>query len=117
LPLTSVYPGFTLTDLRPNGFQPQVTGMDWLPDGRLAIATWGGSDTTAGEVYLISNVTGNTDASRVQTLRIDSGLKEPMGIKYVDGKLYVSEKTRLVELNDTNGDWVTDSYRTVATFP
>ncbi|PRY35681.1 family 16 glycoside hydrolase [Umezawaea tangerina] len=117
LPLDGVYPGFTLTDLRPSGFQPQVTGMDWLPDGRLAIATWGGSDKTVGEVYLVTNATGGTDPSRVQTQRIANGLKEPMGIKYVDGKLYVSEKNRLVELNDTNGDWVTDSYRTVATWP
>lgn len=117
LPLTGVHPSFTLTNLRPNGFQPQVTGMDWLPDGRLAIATWGGSNNVLGEVYLLSNVTGNTDPSRVQTQRVANGLKEPMGIKYVDGKLYVSEKTRLVELNDTNGDGVTDDYRTVATWP
>ncbi|WP_284747888.1 family 16 glycoside hydrolase [Amycolatopsis sp. RTGN1] len=117
LPLTGVHPGFNLTDLRPDGFQPQVTGMDWLPDGRLAIATWGGSNNTAGEVQLISNATGTTDPSQVRTQRIASGLKEPMGVKYVDGKLYVSEKTRLVELNDTNGDGVTDVYRTVATWP
>ncbi|MCS7475791.1 family 16 glycoside hydrolase [Umezawaea endophytica] len=117
LPLDSVYPGFTLTNLRPSGFQPQVTGMDWLPDGRLAIATWGGSTKTLGEVHLISNATGGTDPSRVRTQRIASDLKEPMGIKYVDGKLYVSEKNRLVELNDTNGDGVTDNYRTVATWP
>ncbi|RSM81667.1 DUF1080 domain-containing protein [Kibdelosporangium aridum] len=117
LPLTSVHPGFTLTNLRPNGFQPQVTGMDWLPDGRLAIATWGGSNNVLGEVYLLSNVTGQTDPSRVQAQRVASDLKEPMGVKYVDGKLYVSEKHRLVELNDTNGDGVTDNYRTVATWP
>jgi hypothetical protein len=117
LPLTGVNPGYTLTDLRPGGFQPQVTGMDWLPDGRLAIATWGGSDNLLGEVHLLSNVTGNTDATKVRTQRVASGLKEPMGVKYVDGKLYVSEKTRLVELNDTNGDGVTDDYRTVATWP
>jgi hypothetical protein len=53
----------------------------------------------------------------VTTQRIASGLKEPMGIKYVDGKLYVSEKDGLTELNDTNGDGVTDSYRTIATWP
>nr|WP_042197612.1 family 16 glycoside hydrolase [Kibdelosporangium sp. MJ126-NF4]CEL23071.1 FIG01123093: hypothetical protein [Kibdelosporangium sp. MJ126-NF4] len=117
LPLTSVHPGFTLTNLRPNGFQPQVTGMDWLPDGRLAIATWGGSNNVLGEVYLMSNVAGNTDPTRVTAKRVASALKEPMGVKYVDGKLYVSEKTRLVELNDTNGDEVTDTYRTVATWP
>ncbi len=117
LPLNAVHPGFTLTDLRPAGFQPQVTGMDWLPDGRLAIATWGGTDNLLGEIHLLSNVAGTTDPSKVQTQRVASGLKEPMGVKYVDGKLYVSEKTRLVELNDTNGDGVTDVYRTVATWP
>jgi hypothetical protein len=117
LPLTGVHPDLTLTNLRPNGFEPQVTGMDWLPDGRLAITTWGGSDNVLGEVYLLSNVTGNTNPSRVTTQRIASGLKEPMGIKYVDGKLYVSQKTGLTELNDTNGDWVTDNYRTIATWP
>jgi hypothetical protein len=42
---------------------------------------------------------------------------EPMGITYVDGKLYVSEKDGLTELNDTNGDGVTDDYRTIATWP
>jgi hypothetical protein len=117
LPLTGVHPNYTLTNLRPSGFQPQVTGMDWLPDGRLAITTWGGSENTLGEVYLLGNVTGNTDPSRVTRLKIADKLKEPMGIKYVDGKLYVSQKTGLTELNDTNGDWVTDNYRTVATWP
>jgi len=117
LPLTGVHPNYTLTNLRPNGFEPQVSAMDWLPDGRLAIATWGGTDNELGDVYLLSNVTGNTDPSRVTTQRIASGLKEPMGIKYVDGKLYVSEKNGLVELNDTNGDGVTDDYRTIATWP
>ncbi|MGW2786306.1 ricin-type beta-trefoil lectin domain protein [Streptomyces populi] len=117
LPLTGVHPDYTLTDLRPSGFQPQVSAMDWLPDGRLAVTTWGGSDNTAGEVYLLSNVTGDTGPGRVTTKKIASGLKEPMGIKYVDGKLYVSQKHELTELNDTNGDEVTDQYRRVATWP
>ncbi|MFB9675393.1 family 16 glycoside hydrolase [Streptosporangium vulgare] len=117
LPLQSVHPDFTLTDLRPEGFQPQVTAMDWLPDGRLAIATWGGSNNKLGEVYLLDNVTGKTSAAQVTTKKIASGLQEPMGIKYVDGKLYVSEKSRLVELNDTNGDDVADNLRTVASWP
>ena len=92
LPLTGVHPGYTLTDLRPAGFEPQVTGMDWLPDGRLAISTWGGSrESVSGEVYLIDNVTGTTDAAQVQPKKIAEKLREPMGIKYVDGKLYVSE--------------------------
>ncbi|MEV4136626.1 family 16 glycoside hydrolase [Dactylosporangium sp. NPDC049742] len=117
LPLNAVHPGYTLTNLRPNGFQPQVSAMDWLPDGRLAITTWGGSNTTVGEVYLLSGVTGATSPAQVTYTRIATGLREPMGIKYVDGKLYVSQKHELTELNDTNGDGQIDQYRTVATWP
>ncbi|MEU9294209.1 lectin [Streptomyces sp. NPDC048266] len=117
LPLAGVHPNYTLTDLRPAGFEPQVSAMDWLPDGRLAVTTWGGSNTTAGEVYLLGNVTGATGPGRVTVKKIASGLKEPMGIKHVEGKLYVSQKHELTELNDTNGDEVTDQYRRVATWP
>ncbi|MDG6103993.1 DUF1080 domain-containing protein [Dactylosporangium aurantiacum] len=117
LPLTSVHPSYTLTNLRPSGFEPQVTGFDWFPDGRLAVATWGGSLNTAGEVWILGNVTGSTSAAQVTRIRAASGLQEPMGVKIVDGKIYVSEKSKLTELNDTNGDGVTDQYRTVATWP
>ncbi|CAM5674642.1 hypothetical protein STENM223S_06182 [Streptomyces tendae] len=78
-------PDLTLTDLRPEGFEPQVTGMDWLPDGRLALSTWGGTDNVAGEVYLLDNVTGETSRDKVTVEKVASGLREPMGIKYVDG--------------------------------
>ncbi|MET0423053.1 MAG: PA14 domain-containing protein, partial [Actinoplanes sp.] len=117
LPLTGVHPGYTLTNLRPAGFQPQVSAMDWFPDGRLAIATWGGGETTAGEVYVLSGVTGNTSPSQVTYQKIASGLREPMGLKIVDGKIYVSQKHELTELNDTNGDGTIDQYRRVATWP
>ncbi|MFE5514833.1 lectin [Streptomyces sp. NPDC056529] len=117
LPLTGVHPNYTLTDLRPKGFEPQVSAMDWLPDGRLAVTTWGGSNNTTGEVYLLGNVTGSTGPDKVTVKKVASGLKEPMGIKYVDGKLYVSQKHELTELNDTDGDEVTDQYRRVATWP
>ncbi|MEU7876124.1 ricin-type beta-trefoil lectin domain protein [Dactylosporangium sp. NPDC049140] len=117
LPLSSVHPGYTLTNLRPSGFNPQVSAMDWFPDGRLAIATWGGSLNTTGEVYILRNVTGATSPAQVQYTRIASGLKEPMGLKIVDGVIYVSQKHELTELTDTNGDGLIDRYRTVATWP
>ncbi len=117
LPLTGVHPGYTLTNLRPTGFQPQVSAMDWFPDGRLAIATWGGGETTAGEVYILSGVTGSTSPSQVTYKKIATGLREPMGLKIVDGTIYVSQKHELTELNDTNGDGTIDQYRRVATWP
>jgi hypothetical protein len=117
LPLTEVHPGFTLTNLRPSGFQPQVTGMDFFPDGRMAISTWGGTDNVLGEVWILGNVTGTTSPSQVTRTRVADALKEPMGLKIVDGKIYVSEKQQLTELNDTNGDGFLDQHRAVATWP
>ncbi|GAB2932759.1 hypothetical protein GCM10022245_73660 [Streptomyces mayteni] len=122
LPLTEVHPDYELTDLRPEGFEPQVTAMEWLPDGRLAVATWGGGGSpneqpTDGEVYLLDNVTGETDPGRVTAVRVAEGLREPQGLKYVEGSLYVSQKHELTELVDLDGDEVTDEYRTVATWP
>ncbi|MEH0985288.1 ricin-type beta-trefoil lectin domain protein [Micromonospora sp. CPCC 205556] len=121
LPLTGVHPGYTLTNLRPNGFQPKVTGMDWLADGRMVISTWGGSDQSGssqdGEVYILSNTGGSTGPGSVTTKKIAGGLKEPMGLKVVDGVVYVSEKQRLTKLVDTSGDEVADRLDTVATWP
>ncbi|WP_433112132.1 RICIN domain-containing protein [Micromonospora sp. CA-246542] len=121
LPLTGVHPGYTLTNLRPSGFQPKVTGMDWLPDGRLVISTWGGSDQSGtsqdGEVYIMGGTGGATSPGAVTTKKIAGGLKEPMGLKVVDGVVYVSEKQRLTRLVDTTGDEVADRLDTVATWP
>ncbi|MFJ8887791.1 family 16 glycoside hydrolase [Streptomyces sp. NPDC102402] len=117
LPLADVRPDLDLTDLRPEGFEPQVTGMDWLPDGRLALSTWGGSESRTGEVYLLDHVTGDTSRDKVTVKKVAEGLREPMGIKYVDGSLYVSQKHELTQLVHTGDDFVTDEYRTVATWP
>ncbi|MFI6944035.1 family 16 glycoside hydrolase [Streptomyces sp. NPDC050418] len=117
LPLNEVNPGYELTDLRPEGFEPQVSAMDWLPDKRLAITTWGGSTETKGEVYILDNVAGTTGPDKVTYKKIAEGLKEPMGIKYVDGKLYVSEKHQLTELTDTDGNDVIDEKKKIAEWP
>ncbi|MFD0599247.1 PA14 domain-containing protein [Catellatospora coxensis] len=121
LPLTSVHPNFNLANLRPSGFEPRVTGMDWLADGRLVICTWGGTNDSgtsqAGEVWILGNTSGNANPSTVTTKRVGSNLKEPMGLKVVDGVIYVSEKMRLTRLVDTNGDEVADQYQQVATWP
>jgi hypothetical protein len=117
LPLGGLNPAYNLTNLRPSGFEPQVTGMDFFPDGRLAISTWGGTDNVLGEVWILGNVTGNTSPSQVTRTKVADALKEPMGVKIVDGRIYVSEKQQLTELNDTNGDGFLDQHRTVATWP
>ena len=116
-----MHPDYTLTNLRPSGFEPKVTGMDWLPDGRLVITTWGGSDQSgtsqAGEVYILGNTGGATAPGNVTTKKIAGGLKEPMGIKVVDGVVYVSEKQRLTGWSTPTATRWPTSTETVATWP
>ncbi len=121
LPLDAVHPSFTLIDLRPDGFEPKVTGMDWLPDGRLAVLTWGGQDdsgtSAAGEVWLLENAQTATSPDQVTLKKVCDGLRQPMGMAYVDGTIYVSETDRLAECRDTDGDEIADEKVTVATWP
>ncbi|MEO3819565.1 family 16 glycoside hydrolase [Plantactinospora sp. B24E8] len=117
LPLDRVHPGYTLTDLRPDGFEPQVTGMAFLPDGDLVMSTWGGTDNATGEIYVVEGVTGRTGPERVTHRRFADGLREPQGVAVVDGTVYVSQKHELTALRDTDRDGVADTRRTVATWP
>jgi len=117
LPLESVHPGYALTDLRPAGFEPKVTGMAWTADDRLVVSTWGGSNLSTGEVYILDGVTTATGPGDVTVKKVAGGLKEPQGVAVVDGVIYVSQKHELTELRDTNGDEVADEFRTVATWP
>ncbi|MEO7425544.1 MAG: hypothetical protein ABI036_10180, partial [Fibrobacteria bacterium] len=102
-----VHPGYTLTNLRPAGFDPQVSGLDFLPDGRLVVSTWEGFSKTKANVYIVSNVqTG--DASKVTFTKFASNMYEPLGVKVVDGKIYVLQKDQLSLLPDANNDGVAE---------
>ncbi len=103
-PLTSVHPSFTLEELHNDQFQPRVGGMDFLPDGRLAICRWepdGGVDIVDLSVRPV----------RVQ--RFAKGLQEPLGLKVVDGNIFVLEKQQLTQLIDSDNDGTCDHYRNV----
>ncbi|WP_019816295.1 family 16 glycoside hydrolase [Saccharomonospora saliphila] len=124
LPLDSVNPNYTLTDLRPEGFQPMVAAMDWTPDDKLVLVTSGSvspagpvEDPEPGEVFVLDNVTGETGPDEVTVTRIATDLLNPMGVAVVDGSIYVSERDRLTELTpDTDGDGLRQ-HHTVAEWP
>jgi cytochrome c len=96
-----VHPSFDLETIRPPGFEPRVGGLDVLPDGRVAVATWDAD----GAVYLV-------DGARVT--RFAAGLLEPLGLTVVDGEIHVLQKHELTRLVDEDGDDVADRYDTVS---
>ena len=107
-PLAGVHPALKLVDLRPPGFEPKVGGMDFLPDGRLVLCTW----DPQGDVFVLDGVAG--DAKDVTVTRFATGLAEPLGLKVLDGRVFVLQKQELTELIDPDGDGTADEYRSVA---
>lgn len=108
-PLTAVHPAYDLAQARPKSFKPRIGGMDWLPDGRLVVCCW----EPLGGVYALEGVDGD-DPEQIKVTRIAAGLAEPLGLRVVDGRLYVLQKQELTELIDHDGDGLIDEYRAVA---
>jgi hypothetical protein len=81
------------------------TGLDFLPDGRIAVCT------CHGDVWL---VTADETAGTCSWRRYATGLYHPLGLKVVDGKVVVLERGQLTRLHDLNGDGEADFYECVS---
>ena len=81
----------------------KLSGLDFMEDPNKAVAC-----ATDGDIWLI---TGLADDSGMLTWkRIGSGLFQPLGIKVLNEKIFVTCRDQLVLLHDLNGDDETDFY-------
>jgi cytochrome c len=106
--LDKLHPSFDLAQARPESFQPKVSGLDFMSDGRLVVTTW----DSLGAVYILDGVQGE-DPNSIKVKRVAAGLAEPLGLKVVDDEIYVLQKQELTKLVDLNGDEIADEYQTV----
>jgi len=107
-PLKEVHPSYDLSQARPNTFLPKVGGLDVFPDGRLAVSTW----DSEGAVYIVENADSG-DPAKMTATKIATGLAEPLGLKIVDGEIYIMQKQELTKLVDNDKDGLIDEYQTV----
>lgn len=85
--------------------QLRLTGIDFLPDGNSLVASaWDGS------VWRVSGF-GAEGSTQLSWNRIAAGLFQPLGIKWIDGKIYVTCRDQLAVLHDLNGDGEMDWYQ------
>ncbi|MDN5201932.1 DUF1080 domain-containing protein [Fulvivirgaceae bacterium BMA10] len=108
IPLDAVHPSFNVFQAKPSEFHPRIGGIDFIDQDKMVICTW----DSAGSVYILENYQAQ-DPDSIIVKQIASGLAEPLGIKMVDGEMYVLQKQELTKLIDTNGDEVIDEYRKV----
>ncbi len=81
------------------------------PSGKLFITTFNpNQDSTPnplpggdGKVWALENVEGE-DPQAVTVREVASGLSEPLGMAFIGGDLYVSQRTSLTKLQDIDGD-------------
>ena len=87
----------------------RLTGFDFFDDAdRMAVCAWD------GDVWLVSGLSkidSETDEPvQLTWQRIASGLFQPLGLRIVDGQIYVSCRDQICILHDLNGDRETDFY-------
>jgi putative heme-binding domain-containing protein len=87
--------------------QMRLTGFDFFADGdRMAVCSWD------GDVWIVSGLKGSGEAndksSTLRWRRIANGLFQPLGLKIVDGQIFVTCRDQLAVLRDLNNDGETD---------
>lgn len=105
-----VHPGFDLTVIRPKGFEPGVTGMEFLPGGRMAVSTW-----RPNEVYVLSGYDGPVKAMKAR--KAAGGFKELMGLTAVGDTLFAADQDAIYALTDGDGDGLPETRARVGALP
>ena len=78
------------------------SGLDFFPDGRCAVCTLN------GDVWIASDI--DDSLQHVTWKRFATGLYEPLGLKIVDGLIYVTCRDQITRLHDLDGDGEADFY-------
>lgn len=79
-----------------------TAGHDFFSDGSAAICT------VHGDVWTVNGI--DQDLGQLTWRRYATGLHQPLGLRIIDDKVYVIEKSQVTRLHDRNGDGEADFY-------
>src|ERR1700733_3381254 len=84
----------------------EVGGMAFLPNDALAVST------RHGEVWIINNP--YMKGGMLPRFHLYAqGLHEALGLNYINGDLYLTQRSELTRLRDLDGDGEADEYKTI----
>jgi len=94
----------------PENIALEVGGMAFLPNDKLAVST------RQGEVWVISNPYMKNGLMPRYKL-FAQGLHEALGLNYIKGDLFLTQRAELTRLRDLDNDGEADEYKTVYSWP
>ena len=80
----------------------RTCGFDFINEDSAAVTTWN------GDVWVVTGLKG--DWSKVTWKRFAAGLFEPLGLKVVEGDIYVHGRDQITRLKDLNKDGEADQF-------
>src|SRR5579863_8487491 len=91
----------------PSDIVLECGGMEWMPDGKLAVST------RRGDIYCLENPL-SPNVKRIRFTKWATGLHEVMGLAYNknDGHLYAIQRGEITRLKDTDGRGHANVYET-----
>lgn len=118
-PLESVNPAWTLEQARPEGFEPRVGGLAFLPDGKLAVTSFPPKNNGIlreeynGHLYILDNLDAS-DPNQITVHKVTEDLHDPLGLTWLGGALYISDRDEVSRWTDTDNDGYPDQRETFA---
>jgi hypothetical protein len=123
-PLIDVHPAYDLTTIRPEGFEPKVGAMCFLPDGRLIVGTFDPlqrddralpdiDSKPPDKLYAILNWDAE-DQSEIEVVEIATDLYEPSAMCVHEGELYVAHRKKVERLRDLDNDGYFETHELIA---
>jgi len=107
-PVATESDAYTLERYRaPQGTALEIGGLDFAPDGALYVST------RRGQVWRVDDALGD-DTQKANISLFAEGLWEGLGLRVIDGEIYVLQRSELSRLRDVDGDGRCDSIDTIA---
>jgi hypothetical protein len=108
-----VHPAFDLSGIRPAGFEPRVSGMEFLPGGRMAVSTW-----RPNEIWIVSGYEGPAKGIKARKAPVAGhAFKEIMGLASSGDTLFVADQDSLYALADKDGDGLPETRAAIGAVP
>lgn len=122
-PVAGVHPAWTVTTIRPQGFEPMVGAMCFDSAGRLIVGTFNPlqrddrnlpdiNSKKPDKLFAIKGAMG--DPSKIEVAECADGFYEPLGLCAVGDDLYCSNRKSIVKLTDKDHDGYYETHQIVA---